>query len=247
MTKPLSTLALQTAARTVPAPQPKRERYIYAAPAVMVEEVENAIDLLVWKYDVDGTRPLESKRDELLALVMRSRRSAHATVQLGWAMAETAKATFAGRTWFFQEWMPAMKARHEEGTAMDENTPEGTSIKLGRVGRDAVIASLSPVFGANLSDDARKVVERAIIGKKGTALLTAKFFLAAIHGDEVINGVKAVEATDDTPATEAIPGWWDTMRAADRATQATTDADAESESDSEDEADSDEEAGSASA
>ena len=216
----LETLALQTAARTVPAPQPKRERYVYTAPAVTVEEVENAIDLLVWKYDVDGTRPLETKRDELLAFAMKSRRSAHAIVQMGWAMAETAKATPIGRTWFFQEWMPAMKERHAEGTPMDENVPEGTSIRLGRVGRDAVIASLSPVFGANLTDEARKVVESAIIGKKGTALLTSKVVLIAIHGEEVING------------------WWAQLRQADRAANAETDADTESE----DEVEVDEEA-----
>lgn len=225
-TKTLAALALQTAARTVPAPQPKRERFVFNVPHVTVEEVENAIDLLVWKYDVDGTRPLETKRDELLAFAMKSRRSAHAVVQLGWAMAETAKATFAGRTWFFNEWLPAMKERHADGTAMSEETPEGTSIRLGRIGRDAVIAALSPVFGANLTDEARKVVEFAIIGKKGTALLTSKVVLIAIHGEEVINT------------------WWAQVRDADKAAQATESADAESEMD---EADSDEEAGSESA
>jgi len=221
----LETLALNTPARDLPTRTSRRhnnQRPVELAPRRTVAEVEGALQLIVGKYEIEGgVRPLEAKYEELLATLLKSRRSANAIVELGEEMARSAKRTAAGENWYYNTWKREMLARAEEGEEMAENTPEGASFRLGHLGREAVKKEVMCLFGTNLPDWLVRTAGAAIVGKRGANLLTAKIILSAIHGEEAING------------------WWKKVRDADKAAQATTDADTESD---QDEVDSDEEA-----
>ena len=153
------------------------------SPVVSRDEADLAVQLIVGLYE-----PLKDLGQELFDFAISSRQSACAIVQIGWAMAKV-ELEAGSREWYFKAWIPEMKAA-KDGVKLDEKTPEGRPVKLGRAERDVLIATLAPVFNAP-TQESEKVVARAIVGKHGLHIRTSLRFLEFIAGEEGYGQFKA--------------------------------------------------------
>lgn len=142
-------------------PRPK-----YVAPAVTVDEVDIALDLIINKYkDENDVNPLAPHADTLREFVLESRQSAYAIVQIGWAMAEVEN-QIGDRKWFNNVWVPAMANANKDGEALPESTREGDPRRASHTERNLIVKAIGPIF-VQEKDCSRwlgDLITRAVIG-----------------------------------------------------------------------------------
>jgi hypothetical protein len=154
-----------------------------STPVVSRDEVDLAVQLIVGLYE-----PLKERGQELFDFAVSSRQSAFAIVQIGWAFAKV-ELEAGSREWYFKSWLPEMKAA-KNSVKLEEKTPEGRHVKLGRGERDVLIETLAPVFNAP-TQESQAGVAKAIIGKHGLHIRTSLRLLEMIAGEEGYTSFKA--------------------------------------------------------
>lgn len=141
-------------------------RPAYTVPAVTMDEVDIALDLIVNKYKVeDDVRPLAHHAESLREFVLGSRQTAYAIVEMGHAMAEVEN-QIGDRNWFTTVWQPAMISAHDEGEALSESIREGDSRRASHTERRLIMKAIGPMFveGQICSEWLRDFITRSVIG-----------------------------------------------------------------------------------
>lgn len=184
----------------------RQPRPTFTAPAVKVEEVQMAIQMICGMYP-----PLADHAEALEAFALAHRQDAYALVQMGWTMA-TVERELGDRQWFFSSWATPMKEYQAEGTAMGNEIPEGKPVRMSDGERDLIVEVVGPMFvsGDQATHVLKRLIPAAIIGKRGSHFRLSMKLIELVLGtegyqqfEEQLKAARAEAASVPAPAPEA--------------------------------------------